>query len=63
MRSGPTFCCWKSNFCGEFSARFRKFKNYVEKKKDFTPKKKKNDERLLFETSYNRNSENEFLER
>ena len=33
--------CWKSNFCGEFSARFRKFKIFVEKKGFHTQKKRK----------------------
>ena len=33
--------CWKSNFCGEFSARFRKFKIFVEKKVFHTQKNEK----------------------
>ena len=41
----------------------QKIQNFCGKKGISHPKKTKNDERLLFETSYNRNSENEFLER
>ena len=47
--------CWKNNLCGEFSAKFRKFKIFEKNKKE---KSMQN----FFKKNYTRNSENKFLE-